>query len=160
MEVFARLCKCTSMPVYFMSCRALPSMGVFCLCRDCLLAQLRSWVLRPGLGKPLCPTESLNQVCSKALLKELCCNFFSAHDAQSEPAGILCRGRLDESEAGFYGHFFAPTILWMCDCCWFPVCTGPSLELYYPSVYGNACWNVVLDEICLRTSTQSTKKFN
>lgn len=161
---------CQTLQMYFCAylfcvlVEPLPFMGVFCLCRDSSLAQLRSCVFKPGLGKPLCLAESLKQVFSKELLKELCCNFFSAHDAQTEPAGMLCRGGL-----GDFGGWIRGWVLWSF------LCSHPPLDVWLllipsvhrsfsrallPLVYGNAFWNVDLDKISLSTSTQSTKILN
>lgn len=116
-----------------------------CACLFCVLWSLYLLLMQGQLSGPaevLCVqtwTGEATLPCRvtkpRVQLWRSCVAISSLPTMQSEPAGMLCRGRMvfcGWIRAGFYGHFFAPTLLWMRDCCWFPMCTGHSLELCYP----------------------------
>ena len=67
MKLLARLCKCTSVPVYVVTCRAFTFHARLLLVEGQLTdpAELRSRVLRLGLGQPVRLAKSLNQALCK-----------------------------------------------------------------------------------------------
>lgn len=178
MKLLARLCKCTSVPVYFVSCRVFTFHACLLLVKGQLTnpSKLGSRMLRPGLGKPVCLAKSLNHSASRSTVQSTP-EWAVLHLVSASPLSPQCpewascdtaQGKADflwlNQRLGFMVLicFSPPPDVWLL---LIPnVHSSFLLSVHRPfsitllaSVYGNACWNVARDKLCLSTSSQSTK---